>query len=85
MGWQMFFALLLADVVALVMVKMGVPHIRTVVLVSAVVFVILAAVMVIGSRSRDRIKKREEQATARIAELESQAAEEAKKKDEPAV
>ena len=76
-GWEMFFALLLGDVVGIVMLKLGV-GLDVVLTVSGVVFAILAVVFVIGKHSRKRGEKREAQAAEKIAELQSQV-EEAKK------
>ncbi len=58
LGWQSFFSLLLADVVA----------------VSALVFVILLVVTAFGLHTKLRARQREEQHVAKIAELENQVA-----------
>ena len=71
LGWNFFFSLLLADVVAVVMVKLAVP-LKIVLTVSVLVFAILAVVMLLSSNGSRRAKRREEEATARIAELENQ-------------
>ncbi len=74
LGWQLFWSLLLADAVALVMVKLSVAP-RVIVIVAGLVFVILALVMFFTDRARQRGQKREEQANAKIAELQDQVAE----------
>lgn len=70
----MFWSLLLADAVALVMVKLSVVP-KVIVIVAGLVFVILALVMFFTDRARQRGQKREEQANAKIAELQDQVAE----------
>lgn len=71
LGWQLFFALLLADIVALAMLKLSVtPKITTI--IALLVFVILAAVLFFGSQAHERAKKREAEANAKIAELQDQ-------------
>lgn len=71
LGWNFFFSLLLADVVAVVMLKLTVP-LKIVLTVSVLVFAILAMVIFFTNSGSRRAKRREEEATARIAELESQ-------------
>ena len=71
LGWQMFFALLLADVVGLIMIKLAVA-LKIILIVCAIVFVILAAVMFFSHNSRERVKKREQEAVAKIADLQDQ-------------
>ena len=71
LGWNFFFSLLLADVVAVVMLKLTVP-LKIVLTVSVLVFAILAVVIFFTNSGSRRAKRREEVATARIAELESQ-------------
>ena len=71
LGWNFFFSLLLADVVAVVMLKLTVP-LKIVLTVSVLVFAILAVVIFFTNSGSRRAKRREEEATARIAELESQ-------------
>ncbi|MBR1784110.1 MAG: hypothetical protein IJ760_01565 [Bacteroidales bacterium] len=68
-GWSFFFALLLGDVVALVMLKLGV-ELNTVIVVAGLVFALLALVLALGARRSNRIKRREQEAMAKIAELE---------------
>ena len=70
----MFWSLLLADAVALVMVKLSVAP-KVIVIVAGLVFVILALVMFFTDRARQRGQKREEEANAKIAELQDQVAE----------
>lgn len=67
----MFFALLLADVVAVVMLVLSV-HMKAALIIGALVFVIIALVMALGHNSRERLKKREAEANAKIAELQEQ-------------
>ena len=80
LGWQMFFALLLADVVAVIMLKLAVA-VKVVITVALVVFVIIAAVMALGHNSREKIRKREAEAAAKIADLRDKM-NEAKKTDD---
>jgi Flp pilus assembly protein TadB len=68
LGWQLFWALLLADAVALLMIRLAV-GVKVTLIIAALIFVILAAVMFFGGQARQRIKKREEEAKARLAEL----------------
>jgi len=70
----LFWSLLLADAVALVMVKLSVAP-KVIVIVAGLVFVILALVMFFTDRARQRGQKREEEANAKIAELQDQVAE----------
>ena len=67
----MFFALLLADVIGLVMLKLGVV-LKIAIIICALVFAVIAAVMFFGHNSRERGRKREEQAAAKIADLQDQ-------------
>ncbi len=67
----MFFALLIADIIAVVMFKLAV-KLKIVLIVCAIVFVILAAVLFFSQNARDRLKKREQQAAAKIADLQDQ-------------
>jgi predicted negative regulator of RcsB-dependent stress response len=53
--------------------------------VCALVFVIIAAVMFFGHKSRQRVRKREAEANAKIAELQDQVEEAHRKNDEPAI
>lgn len=78
LGWQSFFSLLLADVVAVVMLMLGI-GLKTTIVVSALVFVILLVVTAFGLHTKLRARQREEQHVAKIAELESQVA----KREEP--
>jgi len=79
----MFFALLLADIIALIMLKLAVV-LKTVVIVCGIVFAVMALVFFFGHNARQRIRKREENAKVRIAELQDQIKDTLKKKDEPA-
>lgn len=74
----MFFALLLSDVVAVVMLEMNI-DMNIVLSVGALVFVILAVVLILSSNARNRVKKREQEANAKIAELQDQMEEALKK------
>jgi membrane protein implicated in regulation of membrane protease activity len=74
LGWHLFWSLLLADVVAIAMLKLGVTM-KVTMIVSALVFVILAVVMFIANNAHQRTKKREEEANAKIVELQDQVAE----------
>ena len=67
----MFFALLLTDVVGIIMLKLAVT-LKIILIVCGIVFVILAAVMFIGHNAKERISKREQQAVAKIADLQDQ-------------
>ena len=67
----MFCALLLADIIGLVMLELNVGLKKTLI-VSVIVFVIIALVMFIGRTSRQRMKKREAEAEAKIADLQDQ-------------
>ena len=67
----MFFALLLADIVGIVMMKLHVAP-RITLIVGGLVFVILAVVLFFGGNARDRAQKREAEANAKIAELQEQ-------------
>lgn len=82
LGWTLFLALLLGDVVALVMLRLGVT-LKVVVTVAGLVAVILAAVMFFAGNARQRSKKREQEAAAKLAELQEQV-EGSPKTDEPA-
>ena len=53
---------------------------KIVLIVSAIVFVVLALVLFFGQNSRERIKKREQQAVAKIADLQDQVEEALNKK-----
>ena len=74
LGWHLFWSLLLADAVALVMLKLSVAT-KVTFIVAVLVFVILAVVMLIANYARHRAKKREEEANAKIAQLQDQVAE----------
>ena len=67
----MFFALLLADVVGVVMLKLTVA-LNITMIVCSVVFVILAIVMFFGHNAKERIRKREAEANAKLAKLQDQ-------------
>ena len=82
MGWQFFFALLLADIIGIVMLALSV-KLKIVLFVSAIIFVVLAVVLFFGSNARERIKKREQQAVAKIADLQDQVEEALNKKKNP--
>ncbi|MBR6292593.1 MAG: hypothetical protein IKR33_07315 [Bacteroidales bacterium] len=82
MGWQFFFALLLADIIGIVMLALSV-KLKIVLIVSAIIFVVLAVVLFFGSNARERIKKREQQAVAKIADLQDQVEEALNKKKNP--
>ena len=69
LGWNFFWALLLADAVGLIMLKLSV-RLDIVLTVAAVVFAILAVVMYFGGQARKRAEKREAEANAKLAELE---------------
>lgn len=71
LGWNLFFALALADVVAVVMLRLGV-MMKIVFAVAGLVFAILAVVMSIAGHARSRAKKQEEKAKAELATLRSQ-------------
>ena len=71
LGWQLFIALLLADIIAFLMLKLMV-RLQTVLIIGGIVFVILSLVFFFGQNARQRIKKREEQAVAKIADLQDQ-------------
>lgn len=79
LGWQFFFALLIADVIGVIMLGLSV-KLKIVLIVSAIVFVVLALVLFFGQNSRERIKKREQQAVAKIADLQDQVEEALNKK-----
>ncbi len=68
----MFFALLIADLIALVMLALKVKQLKIVLIVGVIVFVVLAAVLFFNNRSREKSKKREAQAAAKIADLQDQ-------------
>lgn len=70
LGWNLFFALLLGDVVAIVMLRLGVA-LGIVTTVSGLVFAILAIVLFFANNANSRAKRREEAASAKLAELES--------------
>ena len=80
LGWHMFFALLLADIIGVIMLKLAVT-LKIILIVCSIVFVILAAIMFFGHNAKERIKKREAEATAKIAELQDQVEEVLRKKD----
>ena len=82
MGWQFVFALLLADIIGIVMLALLV-KLKIVLIVSAIIFVVLAVVLFFGSNARERIKKREQQAVAKIADLQDQVEEALNKKKNP--
>lgn len=84
LGWQMFFALLLADLIGLVMLKLHVVM-KTTLIVAVAVFIVIALVMFFGHTARQRLKKREKEAAAKIADLQDQVEEALKKKDGTAV
>ena len=78
----MFFALLIADVIALVMLILNhVKQLKIVLIVGAIVFVVLAAVLFFSQNARERIKKREAKAVAKIADLQDQVDEALSKKN----
>ncbi len=70
LGWYLFFALLLGDVVAIVMLRLGVA-LGVVTTVAGLVFIILAIVMFFANNANRRAKKREQAASAKLAELEN--------------
>ena len=80
LGWQMFFALLLADILGVIMLKLAVT-LKIILIVCGIVFVILAATLFFGHKAKERIKKREAEATAIIAELQDKMDEVLRKKD----
>jgi Flp pilus assembly protein TadB len=82
LGWTFFFALLLGDVVALVMLKLGVT-LKIVTIVAGLVAIILAVVMFFAGNARERSRKREQQTAAKLAELQEQV-DASPKPDEPA-
>lgn len=69
LGWHFFTALLLADILAIIMLKLMV-KLNVVILIGALVFVILLVIMIWGHHAKKRIKKREDEAITKIAELE---------------
>lgn len=69
-GWQMFLALLIADIVAVVMLALTV-KLKIVIIVGLLIFAVLAIVLFFNNRSREKGKKREE-AAAKIATLQDQ-------------
>ena len=71
LGWQMFFSLLLADVIGVIMLELG-AKLKLVLIIGAIIFVVLALVLFFGQNSRERIKKREQQAVAKSADLQDQ-------------
>jgi len=71
LGWQMFFALLLADIIGIIMLELTVP-LKIILIVCGIIFVVLALILFFGHNSRERIKKREEKAVAKIADLQDQ-------------
>jgi len=71
LGWQMFFALLVADIIGIIMLKLAV-SLSNIMIVCGIIFVILAIVLFFGHKSVERIKKREEKAVAKIADLQDQ-------------
>ena len=73
----MFFALLLADIIGIIMFKLQV-SLRIILIVCGIVFVVLAAVMFFTGNAHQRSKKREAEAQAKIAELQNQVEEAAK-------
>ncbi len=78
----MFFALLLADIIGIAMLKLGVV-LKIALIVCALVFVVLAIVMFFSNNSRERGRKREEQAAAKIADLQDQVEEALNSKNKP--
>ena len=82
MGWQFFFALLLADVIGVIMLSLNV-HLKTVLIVGAIIFVVLAMVLFFSNNSHERLKKREQQAVAKIADLQDQVEEALNSKKNP--
>lgn len=68
-GWYLFFSLLLANVLAYVMLKMTM-ELDKVVIVSGLLFVILAVVMLLAGSGRSKAKRREQEAAAQLAALE---------------
>ena len=73
----MFFALLLADIIGIIMFRLQV-SLRIILIVCGIVFVVLAAVMFFAGNAHQRSKKREAEAQAKIAELQNQVEESAK-------
>lgn len=71
LGWHFFLALLIADILALLMIKLMVP-LKSVLIVCGIVFVLLALVFFFGHNAQQRNRKREEQAAAKIADLQDQ-------------
>lgn len=84
LGWYFFFALLLADVLAIAMIKLMV-SIRVATIIAGIVFVLLAIIFVVGHNGRKRLKQREAQAVAKIAELQDQMEESYKKSNGTAI
>ena len=82
LGWYLFFALLLGDIVAVVMLRLGVT-LKVVVTVAALVSAILAVVMFFAGNAHQRSKKREQEAAAKLAAFQEQV-EGSPKTDEPA-
>ena len=82
LGWSLFWALLLGDVVAVAMLKLSI-KLGTVITVAGLVFIILAAVMFFAGNARERSRKREQEATAKLAEMQEKAGSNPTK-DEPA-
>ncbi len=70
-GWQMFLALLIADIIAVVMLALTV-KLKIVIIVGLLIFAVLAIVLFFNNRSREKGKKREEEAAAKIATLQDQ-------------
>lgn len=71
LGWYLFLSLFLADIIAIIMIKLGI-KLGAVIAIGAIVFIVLSAVMYFGDRARKRAEKREAEANAKIAELQEQ-------------
>ncbi|MCR5445722.1 MAG: hypothetical protein K6E96_08645 [Bacteroidales bacterium] len=82
LGWYLFFALLLGDLVAIAMLKLGV-KLSVVVIIAGLVAAILALVLFFAGNARERSRKREQQTAAKLAELQEQV-DGSPKTDEPA-
>lgn len=76
----MFFALLIADVIGIIMLELSV-KLKIALIISAIIFVVLALVLFFGHNSRERGRKREAQAAAKIADLQDQVEEALNSKD----
>lgn len=78
-GWNLFFALLLGDVVVIIMSYLKVST-RVAWITGAIVFAIVAVLLTLATISNSKHRKREAQSAAKIAELQDQMAVEAGKK-----